>query len=114
MTDTTSDRRADRFPIPLKVYCSNERVEGVASLVNISYSGALLENTDMRPEIGTRIKLYMHLKPPCANEAAKPSELAAIVIRHSSDGFGVVFENYRDPELRRLVDDAAALVATLR
>jgi hypothetical protein len=112
MTDTTSDRRADRFPIPLKVYCSYERVEGVASLVNISYSGALLENTDMRPEIGTRIKLYLHLKPPRANEASKPSELAGIVIRHSSDGFAIVFEHYQDPDVRRVVDDAAALVAT--
>jgi hypothetical protein len=114
MTDATSDRRADRFPIPLKVYYSFDRVEGIASLVNISYTGALLENTAMRPEIGTRIQLYLHLKPPCASEASKPSELAGIVIRHSSDGFGVVFEDNQDPDVRRVVDDAAALVATRR
>ncbi len=114
MTDTTSGRRADRFPIPLKVYCSFEGVEGVASLINISYTGALLENTAMRPEVGTRIRLYLHLKPLSAFEASKPSELAGIVIRHSSDGFAIVFEHYQDPDVRRVVDDAASLVATRR
>jgi hypothetical protein len=113
MTDTT-DKRADRFPIPLKVYCSFERVEGIASLSNISYTGALLENTAMRPEIGTRIQLYVYLKSPRANITAKPSELTGVVARHSSDGFAVEFKNSHDPDLRRMVDDAAAIVATQR
>jgi hypothetical protein len=60
MTAAT-DKRADRFPVPLKVYYSYERVEGAASLTNISYTGALLENTPMRPEIGTCVQLYVHL-----------------------------------------------------
>jgi hypothetical protein len=113
MTDTAS-KRADRFPIPLKVYCSFERMEGFASITNISYTGALLEHTGMLPAIGTPIKLYLHLKPPCAFEAETPSELTGVASRHSSDGFAVEFEDSRDPGLRRMVDDAAAVVAVTR
>ena len=84
MTDTTSERRADRFPIPLKVYCSFERMEGIATLVNISNSGALLEDTIMRPRIGTHIDLCAYLKPLSASKVATHFELAGVVVRHSS------------------------------
>jgi len=109
MTNTDSNPRANRFRMPLQVYCSFGRTEGVASLANISHSGALLEGTEMRPEVGTPIDLYLHLKPP-----SKPLELFGVVIRHSSYGFGVVFEDKLDPDLRRMVEDAAAVVATRR
>ena len=114
MTDTTSDSRANRFPIPLKVYCSFGGVEGIASFIDISYSGALLGDTGLRPEVGTRIQFYLHLKPPCASEASKPSKLAGIVIRHSSDGFAVVFEESRDPVVREMLGAAAAIIAGQR
>jgi hypothetical protein len=110
MTDATNDCRAERFSAPLKVYCSFERVEGIATLVNISYTGALLENTEMRPEIGTRVQLYVHLKPPRAIEPVAPSELTGVVTRHSSDGFAIQFKDSHDPDVRQMVDDAAALV----
>ena len=114
MTDTTSERRADRFPAPLKVYCSFERVEGTATLVNISYSGALLEHTTMRPGIGTPINLYVFLKPPRNSQAVAPSELTGVVSRHSSDGFAVKFEDNLDPDVRQMVDNATALVTSSR
>jgi hypothetical protein len=114
MTTTTKKGRGDRFSIPLEVYCSFERVEGTATLANISYTGALVEDSSIRPEIGTRIKLYVYLKPPRAFEAETPFELTGVVSRHSSDGFAVKFEDSRDPDLRRMVDDAAAIVATRR
>jgi hypothetical protein len=113
MTAAT-DKRADRFPVPLKVYYSYERVEGAASLTNISYTGALLENTPMRPEIGTCVQLYVHLKPPCTIEPVAPSKLIGVVVRHSSNGFAVKFENSHDPDLRRMVDDAAAILTAER
>ncbi len=114
MTETTYKRRADRFPISLKVYCSFERVEGIAVLVNISYTGALLEHTTMRPEIGTPINLYVFLKPPRGTEPEAPSEPPGVVVRHSSDGFAVKFEDNLDPDVREMVDNAAALVTTSR
>ncbi len=114
MAETTNRRRADRFPISLKVYCSFERVEGIARLVNISYTGALIDNTAMRPEIGTPIKLYVYLEPPREFEMGDASELSGVVARHSSDGFAVKFEDSHDPDLRRMVDNAAAIVAVPR
>ncbi len=114
MTATTSESRDDRVLIRLEVYCSFERVEGTAWLANISYTGALVEDTSVRPEIGTRIKLYVHLKPPCAFEAVAPFELTGVVARHSSNGFAVEFEDNHDPDVRRMVDDAVAIVAVRR
>ena len=112
MTNSTSNPRANRFPMPLQVYCSFELIEGFASLADISYTGALLGNTGMRPKIGTRVTLCMHLKPPRASEAVAPSELIGVASRHSSDGFAVKFESGNDPDVRRMVDDAFAVVAT--
>ncbi len=114
MTETTNRRRDTRIPIRFEGFYSAGRVKGVGVLANISYSGALIEDTAMRPEIGTRIKLYVHLKPPCAFEAATPSELIGVVSRHSSDGFAVKFEDNLDPDVREMVDNAAALVTTSR
>jgi hypothetical protein len=110
MTRATNDCRAERYPALLKVYCSFERVEGIATLVNISYTGALLENTEMRPEIGAHVKLFMHLKPHRAVEPVAPSELTGAVARHSSDGFAIEFKNSHDPDVHRMVNNAAALV----
>jgi hypothetical protein len=68
----------------------------------------------LRPEIGTPIKLYVYLKPPRALEAEAPSELIGVVARHSSDGFAVKFEDNHDPDVRQMVDNAAAIVAVRR
>ncbi len=114
MTATTNETRDDRILIRLEVYCSFERVEGTASLANISYTGALVEDTTVRPEIGARVKLYVHLKPPGAFEAETPFELTGVAVRHSSNGFAVEFEDNHDPDVRRMVDDAVAIVAAPR
>jgi hypothetical protein len=37
-----------------------------------------------------------------------------VVARHSPDGFAVEFEDSQDPDLREMVDDAAAIVAVSR
>ena len=114
MTDTTSDRPADRYPIPLKVYCSFERMEGAVTLVDISYTGALLGDAETQPEVGTRIDIYVCLESPGALQSARPAELIGVVVRHSSNGFAVKFENSHDPDLRRIVDDAAAILTASR
>jgi hypothetical protein len=114
MTATTNKRRDDRIPLPLEVHYSFGRVEGDGVLANISYSGALIEDTAMRPEIGAPIVLYVYLKPPSAFEAATPFELSGYVARHSSTGFAVEYEDIVDPDVRRMVDDAAAIVAVPR
>ncbi len=114
MTATTHRGRADRISIRLEAFYSFGRVEDDGMLADISYSGALIEGTTMQPEIGTRVVLYVYLKPPSAFEATAPFELTGVISRHGSDGFAIKFEDNHDPDLRRMVDDAAAIVATRR
>ena len=114
MTATPNWGRDDRIPIRLEAYCSFGRCEVVGVLANISYSGALIEDTSIKPAIGTPIVLYVYLKPPSAFEAATPFELTGHIVRHSSTGFAVGYEDNLDPDVRRMVDDAAAVVAVPR
>ena len=114
MTATTDKRRNDRIAIRLRAYGSFGRCELVGVLTNISYSGALIENTSMQPEIGTSVVLSVYLKPPSAFKAATPFELTGHIVRHSSTGFAIEYEDIVDPDVRRIVDDAAAIVAVPR
>lgn len=111
MSATTSEVRARRVPIRLDTYFSYDRVEGAGVIANISYSGALIEPSPKRPEIGTPIILYVRLHPPAAFAAHSPFELVGRVVRHSLSGFAVRYAEGADLALRQMVDDAAALVA---
>ena len=114
MTEMTNRRRGYRVSIRLKAYCSEDLVEVIGVLSNISYSGALIEDTSMQPKIGTQIVLYLFLKPPGAFKAVSPFKLAGHVVRHSSTGFAVQYEDNHEPDVRRMVDDAAAVIAIRR
>jgi hypothetical protein len=114
MTAATDKRRDDRIAIRLKAYGSFGRCEVIGTLTNISYSGALIEGTSIQPAIGTSIVLQVYLKPPSAFEAATSFELTGHIVRHSPTGFAIAYEDNHDPDLRRMVDDAAAVVATHR
>ena len=112
MAATKNWGRENRVRISLKFYYSFDRVEGVGLLVNISYSGALIEDTAVRPEIGTQIIIYLYLTSPHGFEEVTPFELAGVVVRHSSEGFAIQFGDNHDPEVRQMVDDIVASVAT--
>ena len=114
MTATTHQGRDDRIHIRLEAHCSVGRFEVVGVLTNISYSGALIEDTSMQPEIGTPIVLYLFLKPPGAFEAATPLKLTGHVARHNSTGFAIEYEHNFNSKVRRMVDDAAAIIAAPR
>jgi len=111
MTATTHRGRDDRISIRLEAHCSVGRFEVVGVLTNISYSGALIEDTSMQPEIGTPIALYVYLEPPSAFEAVTPFELTGHVVRHSPTGFAIEYDDNLDPDVRRMVDDAVTIVA---
>ena len=111
MTLRSTGPRACRVPIRLDAYYSYHRVEGVGVVANNSYSGALIEQTPKQPEIGTPVILYICLNPPTAFEAQSPFELVGRVVRHSPSGFAVQYAEGVDGALRRMVDDAAAVVA---
>jgi PilZ domain len=84
---------------------SSGREEGVGVLADISYSGARIEEASLKPELGKALRLYVFVQP------VSPFELRGTVVRHSATGFAIQYE-MEDPEIRRLVDDAAAVVGT--
>ena len=73
-------------------------------LAEISYAGARLDGTSMRPPIGTKVTLYVFVQP------VAPFELRGQVTRTTDSGFAMTYELF-DAETRRLVDDVAAIVA---
>ncbi len=111
MTATTDRQRDNRIPTDLEVFYYARRAEAVGVLANISYSGALIENIMVQPKIGTFVVLYVYLEPPSAFAAETPSEVVGHVARHSSAGFAIEYEDKFDLAVRRMVDDAAAVVA---
>ncbi len=115
MTETINKRHENRVPISLKAYYSFDRLDGFGVLADVSYSGALIEDISTRPpEIGTPIVLCVYVISPHGIEEVTPFELAGHVVRHSSTGFAVKYEDNHDPDVRRMLDDAAAIVAAPR
>ena len=110
MAETTTQHRDKRIPISLTADLAFGRMKGSGMLANISYSGALIEDTTMWPKIGTPIVLYLDLKPSSAFRVATPFKLAGHVVRRASTGFAIEYDDNLDPDVRRMVDDAAALV----
>ncbi len=114
MTETTSRRNTNRIPTTLKTYYSFDGVEGVGALADVSYSGALIEGISTRPEIGKSIVLCVYLKSPLANGKVTAFELSGVVVRLSSTGFAIEYEDNHEPDVRRMVDAAAAIMAVPR
>jgi len=111
MTAAMPGERAKRVQIRLETYYAYGWVEGAGVLANISYSGALIEGTPAQPDVGTPIVLHICLHPPSVFEVASPFEILGHVARHSPSGFAVKYGNGVDQALRRMVDNAAAVVA---
>ncbi len=114
MTEMTKKLRGYRVSMRLEAYCSEDLFEVVGVLTNISYSGAPIEDTSMQPEIGAPIVLYLHLKLPGSDKAVSPFKLTGHVVRHSSTGFAIEYERNFDPDVHRMLSDAAAIVAASR
>jgi hypothetical protein len=100
-------RRDSRFSVALNAHYSTGPEEGIGILSNISYSGALIEDSSVRPTVGSRVRVYVFVEPADPIAPASPYELIGRVIRLSSSGFAIEYED-PDPEVRELVDKAAA------
>lgn len=96
-------RRSQRFRTQFDALISSGREEGAGTLAEVSYSGARVESASTQPPVGARITLYVFVLP------VSPFELTGQVARHTDSGFAVSYDLF-DPEIRRLVDDVAALV----
>ena len=97
-------RKGPRFKTLFDALYSLGREEGSGVLVDLSCSGARLENTSPRPEPGTKVRLYVFVQP------VQPFELIGHVVRHTEDGFAIGID-VSDPEIRRLVDDVGGIVS---
>jgi hypothetical protein len=98
------ERRSEgRVRTRFETLLSSGRHEGTGVLADISYSGALIEEATFQPEMGKELRVYVFVQP------VSPFELRGVVVRHTERGFAIRTET-ADPEIRRLVDDAAAIV----
>ncbi len=110
MTETTDRRHENRIPTTLKTYYSFDGVDGVGVLADVSYSGALIADTSKRPEIGKSIVLCVYLKSPLTSGKVITFELSGVVVRLSSTGFAVTYADDHEPDVRRLLDAADAIM----
>lgn len=102
--ERSADRRRNfRIRTHFEATYSTERQEGSAILANISYSGALLTQASLQPRLESQVRVYVLL-----NEDF-PFVIVGRVVRHVEDGFAIEYADL-SPEVRRLVDYAAAMV----
>ncbi len=107
MSASLNERRHDRFTTALNAHYSSAPENGIGVLANISYSGALIEDSSVQPSVGSRVRVYVFVEPVDPIAPASPYEFVGRVVRHSSSGFAIEYED-DDPEVRQLVDKAAA------
>jgi hypothetical protein len=100
-------RRGDRVSTALNAHYSSGPKDGIGVLANISYSGALIEGSSVQPAVGSKVRIYVFTEPVDPIAPASPYELVGRVVRHSSSGFAIEYED-ADPEVCQLVDQAAA------
>ena len=98
-------RKHPRFKARFDALCSSGREEGTALLVDISHSGARLEQSSLRPPVDSSVRLYVFVQP------VSPFELVGRVVRSGEEGFSIEYE-VESCEIRLLVDDVAALVSS--
>ena len=93
------------MPTRFAIQFSSQRQEGKGVLANISYTGARVEDAEIKPNVGAHAVLYL-----CLPDEPTPFELAGKVIHHTEAGFAVEYEK-PDPDVCRRLDDVAALIA---
>jgi hypothetical protein len=108
MADFTERRRGVRVSTALNAHYSSGPEDGIGVLANISYSGALIEGSSVQPSVGSKVRIYVFTEPVDPIAPASPYELVGRVVRHSSSGFAIEYED-ADPEVNQLVDEAATL-----
>jgi hypothetical protein len=104
MDPTADKRRTGRVRARFDALYSAGRQEGAGVLADISYGGARIENSSIRPEIGTAVRVYVFIQP------VSPFELVGTVVRHSDSGFAIEYKDL-EPDVRQLVHEAAAIMS---
>jgi len=108
VVDYREKRRGERVSTALNAHYSSGPEDGIGVLVNISTSGALIEGSSVQPTVGSKVRIYVFTEPEDPIAPASPYELVGRVVRHSSAGFAIEYDE-ADPEVNQLVDEAATL-----
>jgi hypothetical protein len=95
--------RDGRVRTKFEALYTSDRQEGAGTLFNISYSGVQISGASLKPELGTKLRLYVFIQP------VSPFELIGEVVRHTEDGFAIALDPSTQA-IRDLVDDASAIV----
>jgi hypothetical protein len=103
MDPTADKRRTGRVRARFDALYSSGRQEGAGVLVDISYGGARIENSSIRPEVGTTVRIYVFVQP------VSPFELVGSVVRHSDSGFAIEYKDL-ESDVRRLVNEVVAIM----
>jgi hypothetical protein len=102
MAQSSERRRGSRIRTRFETAYSAGREEGTGILAEVSHSGALLTQGSLQPRLGSKVRVYVLL--------SEPFEVVGKVVRHVGDrSFAIEYSDV-SPELRRLIDDAAAIV----
>ncbi len=101
--DSMQEKSGRRRDARIRTQFETLSASGTAVLTDISYSGALLGETSVLPDVGSEITIYVFLQP------VDPIELTGNVVRHTENGFAIEYKDV-NADVRRLVDDAAAVV----
>lgn len=89
------DRRVDpRFPIRVPVEYQHPTVVGRGTTWDISYSGARVEGASFRIRVGAGVMLRFSFFP-----GSFETWFPANVVRHTTSGFAVHFEELEDDQL---------------
>jgi hypothetical protein len=104
MNEQPEIRSSPRVRTWFETHFSSQRQEGEGVLADVSYTGARLEDTGIRPSIGALAILYV-----CLPEDTKPFQLEGRVARHTDAGFAIEYEK-PDQDTRRGVDRIAEMV----
>ena len=103
--DSMQEKSGRRRDARIRTQFETLSASGTAVLTDISYSGALLGETSVLPDVGSEITIYVFLQP------VDPIELTGTIVRHNENGFAIEYKDV-SKAVRRLVDDAAAIVRT--
>jgi hypothetical protein len=107
MSEFLEKRRHERFVTALNAHYSAGPEDGIGVLSNISNSGALIEGSSLKPTVGTSVRIYVFTESEDPIAPASPCELVGRVVRHSSSGFAIEYDE-SDPEVSQLIKKAAA------
>jgi len=106
MKESSPERRgAPRFQTSFDALCAAGRREGAGILADLSRSGARVEQASVKPEIGSKVRLYVFVRP------VSPFELVGEVVRITESGFAIEIFEVSD-QVQQLIDDVASLVSS--